>query len=554
MTVIELRNVSKKYTLRFGKGALIKEFFPRLISPSIKRDFWALREVNLKVEEGEVLGIIGDNGAGKTTLLSIIAKITFPTEGRVYTRGRIYPLLTLGAGFHRELSGEDNIYLNGLLLGLSLNQIKERIEEIIEFSGLGSFIKMPIYTYSSGMLLRLGFAIAVHVDFDILLLDEVLAVGDLSFQERCINKIKEFIREGKTIIICSQALDLIEELCSKVILLEGGKIVAEGAPSEAIKIYKELKDRKSKLFDYMELVRSLPEDIQRIKSCWGKKEGDKVEILEVNLQNGTQGKHPVKTGEPLLIWVRAKVKERLISPHFGIAIFRDDYHYCHGPNTKFDGIKIKEVPPKEISFGLYYPKFLLGDGSYKISIAIWDEEERNPYLHHCACYELKVSNPVPLGHLADLDFDYRFLGKGAPIKEGRMDFDQLREGDFFGVGRISSFEICDGRFQRKDVFLTGEDLNIKLVLELREEGLVGIRIFRSTGILCHSFCFLFPPGIWKVLFRYPRLSLLRGEYLINALLCKDNKIYDKKGRRFTVLSFVQDHGIIYMEHNWRLEL
>ncbi|MFN7170943.1 MAG: ABC transporter ATP-binding protein, partial [Candidatus Omnitrophota bacterium] len=196
MYAIELENISKKYILKYEKGAFIKDILPRLFIPKEEKEFWALKDINLKIEEGACLGILGRNGAGKSTLLNIMAGISAPTEGKVRIKGKISTLLTLGAGFHPELTGIDNIYLNGVILGMKIKEIKERLNKIIEFSELGDFIKQPLYTYSSGMILRLGFSIVIHTDFDILLIDEIISVGDIPFQEKCIKKINEFKEEG----------------------------------------------------------------------------------------------------------------------------------------------------------------------------------------------------------------------------------------------------------------------------------------------------------------------------------------------------------------------
>ncbi|MGE4358147.1 MAG: ABC transporter ATP-binding protein, partial [Candidatus Omnitrophota bacterium] len=208
MKIIELENIGKKYILRQEKGAFIKDVLPRLFIPKEEKEFWALKDINLEVGKGECLGIVGRNGAGKSTLLNLIAGISSPTEGNVKVKGKLSTLLTLGAGFHPELSGIDNIYLNGVILGLKISEIKERLKEIVKFSELNGFINQPLYTYSSGMMLRLGFSIAVHINFDILLIDEILSVGDISFQEKCIKKINSFKEEGKTLIIASQSLEL----------------------------------------------------------------------------------------------------------------------------------------------------------------------------------------------------------------------------------------------------------------------------------------------------------------------------------------------------------
>jgi len=543
MAIIELQNVSKKYTLKFHKGAIIRDILPRIVNPYIKRDFWALREINLKVEKGEVLGIIGDNGAGKSTLLSIIARITMPTDGNVYVDGRVHSLLSLGAGFHRELSGEDNIYLNGLLLGLRMEEIRQKINKIVDFSELGGFIKQPIYTYSSGMLLRLGFAIAVFVDFDILLLDEILAVGDLNFQEKCLSKIKEFIKDGKTILIASQSMAMIRELCTKVILLDGGKILEGGEPEDVIDSYEKLRERKSMFQQGIVLVQNIPEEEKRIKAGWGKKFGNgKAEILKVEFIGENGRKEYFQTGEPLTISVDAEIKEEIYNPHFGIAIFRDDYVYCHGPNTRFDGVKIKKLNPGRINFQLHYPEFILNGGNYKVSVAIWDEHEIDPYVYHCAYYDLKVDgSPI-------VDFLLKIKHNWTIFEEGQIsNFDDEKN-------YIWNFDLVDKRLKTRAFFFTNEEIRAVVGVNLSgKEKSIKINVMNSSGILCFSSAnFIEKIGICKLSVIFPRFPLLSGDYIFEVILTTDNGIpYDKKRKKIVVLSDKLDHGIVYMKHFWR---
>jgi len=236
MNSIELQKVSKKYTLTHERPMLLKTLFAR----SQKEEIWALKDINLEIKKGETVGIIGENGSGKSTLLKILTGITTPTQGKVIINGRVASLLELGAGFHPNLTGKENIYLNGSILGLTKKEIDQKFQQIIEFAGIGNFIDVPVSKYSSGMFVRLGFAVAVHLDPDILLLDEVLAVGDLSFQNKCYTKIQEFQNSGRTIILVSHILPAIEALCSKVVLLHDGQIIKVGCPKEVILEYTRL--------------------------------------------------------------------------------------------------------------------------------------------------------------------------------------------------------------------------------------------------------------------------------------------------------------------------
>lgn len=190
----------------------------------LKRDeFWALKGVNLTVQRGECVGLYGPNGAGKSTILKLIASVTYPTKGDVKVMGRVAPLIEIGAGFHMDLTGRENIFINGAILGMSIKEIKSKLNDIIEFSELGQFIDMPVKKYSSGMYLRLGFSVAVHSSAEILLIDEILAVGDEDFQRKCIEKIKELIGDGRTIIMVSHNRELMERLTGRVIFVYKGE-------------------------------------------------------------------------------------------------------------------------------------------------------------------------------------------------------------------------------------------------------------------------------------------------------------------------------------------
>src|SRR6202163_2585259 len=202
-----------------------------------KEILWALRDVSFRVQQGEVVGIIGRNGAGKSTLLKILAKITFPTSGRVRTRGRVAALLEVGTGFHEELTGRENIFLNGSILGMKQREVEAKLDQIISFSGVERFIDTPIKRYSSGMRLRLGFAVAAHLDPDVLIVDEVLAVGDAGFQKKCLNVMEDLRNGGRTVLFVSHNMAAVENLCSRGIWIDSGRVRQDGATYEVIRSY-----------------------------------------------------------------------------------------------------------------------------------------------------------------------------------------------------------------------------------------------------------------------------------------------------------------------------
>lgn len=235
---LKVQNVGMKFRLSTEKVDSLKEYFIKKLSGKMKYDeFWALRDINFTLEKGDRLGILGLNGAGKSTLLKVIAGVLKPTTGTVEACGKIAPLLELGAGFDKQYTGAENIYLYGAVLGYSKQFVKEQFDEIVDFSELRPFLNVPVKNYSSGMRSRLGFAIATQVQPEILILDEVLAVGDQKFHEKSEKKILEMMGEGVTVLFVSHAIDQVERICNKAILLEKGRIVAAGSVQEVKEIY-----------------------------------------------------------------------------------------------------------------------------------------------------------------------------------------------------------------------------------------------------------------------------------------------------------------------------
>lgn len=239
-TVIQLENVGVRYRIASERVATFKEYMIRRFQGKIALgDFWALNQVDLSIFKGEMLGLIGPNGAGKSTLLKLVARVMRPTRGRVWVKGVVAPLLEFGAGFHPDLTGRENIFLNGALLGFTNDQMQEKFDRIVDFAELWEFIDVPVRNYSSGMAARLGFAVATDIDPDILILDEVLSVGDESFQRKSMARMEEFRHVGATIILVSHNMDTILEMCHRAVWLEHGKIKMVGAAREVVPAYQQ---------------------------------------------------------------------------------------------------------------------------------------------------------------------------------------------------------------------------------------------------------------------------------------------------------------------------
>lgn len=268
--IIEIKHLSKQYSIGMDKTyKTLSESFVSAVRHPLKalkdcsrsnNTFWALKDVNFEVEKGEVIGIIGKNGAGKSTLLKILSRITYPTEGEVRVHGRIGSLLEVGTGFHPELSGRENIYFNGAILGMKKKEIDEKFDEIVKFSGVEKFLDTPVKRYSSGMQVRLAFSVAANLDPEILVVDEVLAVGDASFQKKCLGKMEDVSKGGRTILFVSHNMKAIRNLCTKVIWLRDGQVVDSGETNEIIDRYLIESLKAGSVNDVKKLIQQLPED------------------------------------------------------------------------------------------------------------------------------------------------------------------------------------------------------------------------------------------------------------------------------------------------------
>ncbi len=354
-SAISVDGVSKMYRLYHERNQSLKSVVMQRARVKYE-SFMALDDVSIEIPAGETFGLIGENGCGKSTLLKCIARILKPESGKIRTEGKISALLELGAGFHPELSGRDNVYLNGAILGLSKRQLDQRFDEIVGFAGLEHFIDTPVKNYSSGMYVRLGFSVAINVDPDILLVDEVLAVGDEEFQRRCSEKFAELKHSGKTVVIVSHALGSVRNLCDEVALLEHGKLIATGPAGEVID-------------GYLSEVHVDREKDGEYGSRWGSGEGkiEQVEILDRTGKAGTD----LHTGDPMTIRLHYALSEPIPQPVFGIAIQTLEGFTITGPNTRQAGA----VPDQLSGNGfvdLRVDRLMLAPGTYDLSVSLYD--------------------------------------------------------------------------------------------------------------------------------------------------------------------------------------
>lgn len=365
---IVLEEVSKRFRLYRERSSSLKELITRQRG-SRYEEFWAVRDVSIRVPRGSTYGLIGHNGSGKSTLLRVMAGIHRPTSGSVFIDGRVSALLELGAGFHPDLSGRENTYLNGAILGMTKRQIDERIDEIIDFSGLGEFIDSPVKIYSSGMYVRLGFSVAVHVDPDILIIDEVIAVGDEDFQRRCFDHLYKLRRQGTTIVVVSHSLGLMQTLCDEVAWLDHGRLLDDGRAPEVVRSYLEQVDLHE-----AERVESAQAQAQEPRPQLDLSEGQKpITVEDVEIVGPDGPGHPIaRTGQPVTIRIHYAARRPVESPIFSFAV--EDQAGLHMANHTFRTSQAVADLVLEGRGHLDYrvDQLVLAPGEYFLSFAIHD--------------------------------------------------------------------------------------------------------------------------------------------------------------------------------------
>jgi ABC-type polysaccharide/polyol phosphate transport system ATPase subunit len=391
--LVELHHVARRFTKKLDRGRSLQDIFIRLFrrAPTQSDEFWPLRDLSLTVNPGDAIGIIGPNGSGKSTLLKLITGILPPTQGMLAVRGRVSSLLELGAGFHPDLSGRENIYLNGSIYGLSRVEMDARLEKIIAYAGLGDFIDTPVKHYSSGMYVRLGFAVAIHTDPDLLLVDEVLAVGDVAFQTKCMESIYRFRRRGGTLILVSHDLNSIQSLCTRALWIDNGLAMAEGTPAEVIGAYKRHVAELEELQAGGNIRVAIGEG-QR----WGTRA---VEITAVELCNAEgQPRTTFVTGETLTIRLHYACAHPIARPVFGFGINHQNGIHIFGPNTQFGGLDLEQLSGTGV-VEFVMPALPLLEGQYVLSVAVVDAADQETYDYHDQAYPFRVAySPLRAGY------------------------------------------------------------------------------------------------------------------------------------------------------------
>jgi len=558
--VVELERVGKSYSLPKEGGRMF-----------VHNSIWALNEISFCLYQGETLGIVGRNGAGKTTLLNIMAGVLSPNVGRIKVEGRVVSLFNLGIGFQDELSGRENIYLNASLLGASRNEIETKLADILDFSELGSFIEMPLGSYSQGMRLRLAFSIVANLNFDILILDEILAVGDVLFQDKCLRHLVELKQKGKTIIFTTQSMELIERLSDKALLLEHGKLVFMGAPGECIRRYRQLLTNEaffvglpSDKGDFFENTKKWTEDFTQ----WGKVLGTQEAEIEKVVMFNRDGQ-PITQLEPggfLKIRVEFAAKATLKNPHLGIAIFREDGAYVYGPNTNFDGIRLDELKSGRYWMELDFFQVNIAPGRYRLSIAIWDKDECLPYCYHCARYPLLIIGENKDNALSRVPFRLKnkmfFWPKPKVtliLQDELINFFSHQQDAVDYDSRYAVFKLLKVLTRAKrypDKIFTAQPLELYLDFEINNRNrnqFLWLGIFREDLIFCQGNLIKYRD--FPLSLTFPSFDFLCGTYFLSF------GIWNTANRRFLSLHHGQhkikvlfdrpDHGTVYLRHLWR---
>jgi ABC-type polysaccharide/polyol phosphate transport system ATPase subunit len=438
MNAIDVTHATKIYR-RFSHRKQFATLKSALLTGSLIRDlraderFVAVNDVSFSIARGTTFGIVGRNGSGKSTMLKLVAGITKPTTGEVVVNGRISALIELGAGFHPEISGRENVFINGIMLGLTKREVARRFDEIVEFAELEEFIDAPVKTYSSGMYMRLGFAVAIHVDPDVLLVDEVLAVGDESFTHKCLDKFAEFKRRGKTILLVTHSLGLVERFCDEALWLDAGRVRAHGDPKRVVDTYitdvgrseeqhlaaedararqvvaqaateaqpatptrTEMPDKPIDQFRAAEGQPSTSSDrpeqpvdgFRAVEGRWGSRE---VEITDVQVVGpvGDAG-HVFQSGEPMTVRVAIRANTPVEDFVIGVGIFNVEGVCCYGTNTDIDELRSQSFSGDgQVSFRI--ESLDLVEGTYKLDVAA-HRRDGYPYDYHRLLYTFRVKS------------------------------------------------------------------------------------------------------------------------------------------------------------------
>lgn len=391
--ILEAKHLSKLYKLYDKPSDRVKESLS-FSKKSYHRDYYALKDINFTIKKGETIGVVGKNGSGKSTLLKILTEVLTPTEGELAINGKVAALLELGAGFNGEYTGLKNIYLNGSIMGFTRAEMDKKVDDIVKFADIGDYINQPVKLYSSGMFVRLAFSVATHVEPDILIIDEALAVGDVRFQLKCMDKFLEFKEKGVTIIYVSHDVNSIKRFCDRTLWINEGKLEADGPTDTITDMY----------LDYLKMLdapeqTALPEETLEYKS-----NAEIAEIMNVTLLDDKNNQiKNVKHGDKLKVVVDYYVNDdKIKSPVLGVAILRVDNLYICGVNTLLDKVSIPWKKGKNRVI-LQYERMSLVGGSYYLDVALYDQTATVPFDYQTKYKEFFVEMPYIAEGISILD-------------------------------------------------------------------------------------------------------------------------------------------------------
>ena len=393
--LVDLQGVSKRFRLQRDRPRSLQEAFIRFFwrQRSDIEYFWPLRDISFQVKRGESIGILGQNGSGKSTLLKVVTGVLQPTSGQVGLYGVVAALLELGTGFHPELTGRENIYLNGSIMGMDRREINRKLDSIIEFAELGDFIDTPVKHFSSGMYVRLGFSVAIHMEPELLVVDEVLAVGDLGFQQKCMERIRALRGNGVALLLVSHGLGDVERLCDRAIWLEHGVVRADGAAAEVVDQYvaftndQHYRRKETERNNQQEAPIKLSTKRLPHAARWGTHQAEIANVELLNTDDTAQDFF--SPGDSLKVRMHYVAHERVTAPAFGLALYRSDGVHVNGPNS------VREKYPIPAIQGTGYVDYildtlLLAPGSYELTVAIYNRDSTVALDHQHRAYGLEV--------------------------------------------------------------------------------------------------------------------------------------------------------------------
>ncbi len=402
---IQVDNLSKQYRLgKLHHETMLQETVVNLLKHPFRRvrskveTVWAVKDVSFTVDEGEVVGIIGRNGAGKSTLLKLLSKITYPTSGQIRVKGRVSSLLEVGTGFHEELTGRENVFLNGSILGMKKRDIVSRLDQIVDFAGIERFIDTPIKRYSTGMKLRLGFAVAAHLEPDVLFVDEVLAVGDADFQKKCLDAMDSMRSGGRTVLFVSHNMAAIDNLCPRAIWIDAGGIKRDGATKDVIREY---------LSSFARSV-GAGHDLSSIESRGG---NGAVRYTGIEFLDGEGNPtNLVRSGEPLRASLRYHAREEVHNPHFGFQIYSSTGTLVTTLSTWANRVEMLHLPEGDGRINLEIESLNLMPARYYISLWIMAVGDvRYDVIDHCVALDVETSDVYDTGRGLDPRYGVVFV-------------------------------------------------------------------------------------------------------------------------------------------------